>query len=298
MSGSIRLRAYAKINLFLRVGPSRKDGYHNLLTLFQSISLCDTLHIKLRMGKPGGIRIFVNDPKIPVGRKNTIHRAYQFLRGQYPAARRASFDVRLTKRIPAGTGLGGASADAAAFLIGACRLMVVPSPTSRRDLGRIAKEVGSDVPFCLQGGTAIGRGRGERLDAIPPLSGRKLFLIIPTTRVSTRQAYRLLDKHRPAKNLTKHLSIRSLEQVVEGIRSKTKIVRALNDFEAEVCRIHSELRRISGLVRQFGLAAMTGSGSAFFVLPSRMSRLRDLRAALPNTPMMEATFVGRGVAAG
>jgi len=240
----------------------------------------------------------MSDPGIPAGAGNTVHRAHRFLCERVPAARSVGFDVRVVKHIPAGAGLGGGSADAAAFLTGACQLMGAGPLTSRADLIAVAGAVGADVPFCLLGGTAIGRGRGERLTRLPPLPPRRVIIAVPRARVSTKLAYDLLDRSRGRKNLTKALSVRSLYSVVRSIRRGHGVrVRSglINDFEPYLCQLHAELAEVREGLGRFGPAAMTGSGSAFFVLPDRGVRLPRIRAAAPGAALSEARFVHRGV---
>ena len=183
----IRLEARAKLNLGLAVGPRRDDGFHELATIFQSVTLSDTLVIERRprgfslevavedasLGVPGSVRTLGSvgaaaerrrrqppaAARVPRGSANLVLRAAHRLAAAAGLARGAHF--RLTKRIPAGAGLGGGSADAAAALWGLRRLYRVK--ISREQLLRLALELGSDVPFALHGGTALGRGRGERL---------------------------------------------------------------------------------------------------------------------------------------
>lgn len=294
---SIDLEAYAKVNLFLRVGPKRADGYHDIATLFQSISLADRIHIECRTGVTrGAFLLSVSDPAIPTDEKNTIHKAHRFLCGRYPAARTARFRVRVQKRIPVGAGLGGGSADAAGFLIGACRLLGLKPPTSRKDLDAISRLVGADVPFCMKGGTAGGMGRGEILKPVKPLPARKVFLVIPAARVSTKNAYRDIDRRRRTKNLTTAVYARSLCLVVGAIRLRQVVSESLNDFQRPACQAHPDLAQIEEKLRRYGLSSMSGSGSAFFVLPKRNVSLRDIRSDIPTSAaVIESRFVRRGV---
>lgn len=294
----IFLRAFAKINLYLRVGRKRPDGYHDILTVFQSISLADRLRLKIGprpAEKIAGLKIHMSDPRLPADERNTIYRAYRFLCGWAPAARKVAFDVRVEKRIPVGTGLGGGSADAAGFLAGACRLLNLRPPSTRKEMRDIAREVGADVPFCMLGGAAIGRGRGEILRRIPPLPPRRIFLAIPASRVSTRDAYSRLARSRASKNLTNPLSLRSLKEVVGALRKGQTIESMLNDFQPPACRANRELAKVAEGLSRLGVSAMTGSGSAFFVIPVGPLHPREVRAAAGRAPVLEARFIGRGV---
>ncbi|HYU24822.1 MAG TPA: 4-(cytidine 5'-diphospho)-2-C-methyl-D-erythritol kinase, partial [Thermoanaerobaculia bacterium] len=169
------VKAYAKINLGLRVTAKRDDGFHDVETIFQTISLHDTLSFT----PAGALTLTCDAPEIPTDETNLVMRAARAV-GAPPVA------IALRKRIPAGGGLGGGSSDAAATL---------------RALGsadaRIALSLGSDVPFFLLGGSAYATGRGERLVPLPSLGGIPLLLVFPPERVGTARAYAKLRRFSP-----------------------------------------------------------------------------------------------------
>jgi 4-diphosphocytidyl-2-C-methyl-D-erythritol kinase len=249
-----RLRPLAKINLDLRVLARRADGYHELRTVFQTISLADTLEIAFTPGRKSSIELA--DNSIP---DNLVLRAAQAVMDTIRRAGRV--EMRLAKRIPMGAGLGGGSSDAAAVLLALPVLAgcEVPLP----DLCRIGRELGSDVPFFLLGGTAVGIGRGAELFPLPDAPSQPGVLVAPGIHVSTAEAYRLLDP-----SLTTELQ----ENKIFSFQSLTwewgSRQPAVNDFEAVVFRQHGCLARLKKRLLQSGAvrAMMTGSGSAVFGL--------------------------------
>lgn len=182
-AAQVSIRAPAKINVGLAVLGARADGYHELRTLFQTVSLCDL--ILLRRARRG---VRVCCPALPgLGESNLAHRAAALFleRTGVPGGVR----IDLQKRIPAGAGLGGGSSDAAAVLLGCCRLFGLrPEPARLRDW---AAALGSDVPFFLEGGSAVGSGRGERIEPLQPFPGPVVALLhLGAEGLSTAAVYR------------------------------------------------------------------------------------------------------------
>ena len=167
---ALKVHAYAKVNLTLEVLGRRTDGYHEVRTVLQTIDLADTLHVT-----PGdGIRFHSSDSGLN-GPANLVYRAAEALRQETGESRGA--DIYLEKRIPVGTGLGGGSADAAATLMALSRMWGLGLDNGR--LLDIASTLGADVPFLLDGGTALGTGRGDQVAALPPLPPRWMVLACP-----------------------------------------------------------------------------------------------------------------------
>ena len=180
MTESVTVAAPAKINWMLRVLDRRADGYHNIETLFQTISL----HDEITITPAETFELDCDDSKIPIGRDNLVLRAAILMRERFstPLVR-----VQLRKRIPAGGGLGGGSSDAAAVLVALSRRFV---PEAEPYLPDLALQIGSDVPFFLIGGTAYGTGRGEVVTPLPRPIPIPLLLSFPGVTVSTADAYR------------------------------------------------------------------------------------------------------------
>jgi 4-diphosphocytidyl-2-C-methyl-D-erythritol kinase len=177
---SITVQCNAKINLYLRVLDRRDDGFHNIETVFHSISLYDSLTVRPTKGPSC---VMCDDPGVPLGSTNLALRAAEMIL----ASSVQGVEITIEKRIPVGAGLGGGSADAAGALVGVNRLYGLNHTAS--DLEAMAGHLGADVKFMLAGGCAIGRGRGDNLTAQPPLHGVPLLLVVPPVTVSTGWAY-------------------------------------------------------------------------------------------------------------
>ena len=229
----MEVRAYAKINWTLRVTGKRADGYHDIETLFQTISLHDTLTIE----RAPHAALRCDDPSIPVDSSNLVMRALEAI-GVTAA-------IDLQKRIPAGGGLGGGSSDAAAIL----------AAFDRRDPA-IALKLGSDVPFFLVGGTAYATGRGEVLTPLRSVAPVPLLLLLPKERVSTAQAYASLRRFSPP------LGIERFRQMIDD-DLLGHAAELTNDFEAPIFAAHPNLRVLKARLQECGAAwvGMSGSGS-------------------------------------
>lgn len=266
--GEVRVRAQAKLNLTLEVGPRRSDGFHPVTSIMQTINLCDELVLR-RHGK--GLSLSCNDPHLPSGAGNLAYEAARLVLGRWVGPRAGDqlepgVHVSLMKRIPWGAGLGGGSADAAAVLMGLPALLGLR--VSGGELLRMAAALGSDVPFCLIGGTALVGGRGERVTVLPPLGPIWVVVAKPALSVSTAALYADFDRRPPEGRKT---TVAMLQALREG--SREEIGRLLaNDLEPVAA---TRFREIQGLRdRMVGLgvwgAAMTGSGSAVFgLVPTR-----------------------------
>jgi 4-diphosphocytidyl-2-C-methyl-D-erythritol kinase len=259
LKSSLRVRAFAKVNLGLKIIGKRPDGYHEIRTVFQTVALHDRLEISLSR-RPRGIVVECADPTIPAGRDNLVYRACQL----WKRARgfRGGIRVQLVKRIPAGAGLGGASSDAAATLLGLERLTGERAEPAERF--RLAARLGSDVPFFLWGGRALGIGRGEEVYPLPDLPRRHCLIVFPGFRVSTSEAYGEADRR-----LTKSRRDRSMNCL--GVRPPFPLESgepAENDFERVVFARWPELARLKRQLIRAGAetASLTGSGSAVFAL--------------------------------
>lgn len=250
-----RVRALAKLNLDLRVLARRDDGFHELRTIFQTISLADTLDISFTPARKSVIEI--DDPlKLP---DNLVVKSARLALDAMRIKGRV--ELRLRKRIPMGGGLGGGSSDAAAVLL--ALPVLAASVLDLSTLTRVAAELGSDVPFFLLGGTAAAIGRGTELFPLPDAPRREGVLVTPEVHVSTAGAYR---------NLSPSLTIELQQNKIDSFQSLTwdggVSKAARNDFEAVVFRQHPKIAEVKRKLLRAGAspALMTGSGSAVFGL--------------------------------
>jgi len=180
---SVRVRSFAKINLGLCIGPRRPDGFHELRTAYQTIALHDVL--KVRVGRGSGIEIRCADPRVPTDKSNTCYAMVERAINALKAKGRVVLEIE--KRLPVQGGLGGASGNAVAALLGLEMALKKQLPASERL--RIAAEVGSDVPLFLVGGTVLGVGRGEDVYPLPDLPPFPIVIATPEIGVSTPRAF-------------------------------------------------------------------------------------------------------------
>lgn len=262
------VRAHAKVNLDLRVLGTRPDGYHELRTVFQSIELHDTL---LCVEREGPFAVACEAPGIPLDARNLVWQAAAALWTALgrPGAPHGTV-VTIEKEIPAETGLGGGSADAAAALALLSRVWGGAPPGLLRE---VAADLGADVPFFLSGGTALGLGRGEEIYPLVDLPPHWVVIVTPPFGVSTAEAYAWYDEDRAA-------GLREpREPQMLPVPWPTRAARMINDLEPPVVRRHPEIGALKAALRDAGAvaAAMSGSGSAVFGLfRSRIAAKRAL----------------------
>lgn len=253
----VRLRAFAKINYALEVKGLRTDGYHEVATVLQSISLADEVELD-RAGD--GFSLEVEPEDAPAGplKQNTVYKAWELL-GE-TAGVELPVRVRLHKKIPSGAGLGGASADAAAFLVGANELFQLGMGVA--ELQKIGAAIGADVPFCISGGTALGEGIGEVLTALPAPPDHRLVIVKPGRGADTGRIYRAYDKRYDGEISAVKPVIAALEAGdLEALASSVG-----NDLAPATRRIIPEVAVSEKDVLRAGAlgAAMSGSGSSVF----------------------------------
>ena len=274
-------RAHAKVNLDLRVLGTRPDGYHELRTVFQTIDLYDTLTAQ---EKPGPFVLKCRTAGVPLDDRNLVWRAAAALwRALGRAGEPADTLVTLEKAIPMQAGLGGGSADAAAALQVLARLWG-GAPLSL--LREVAATVGSDAPFFLSGGTALGLGRGEEIYPLVDLPRHWVVIVRPPFGVSTVEAYTWYDEDRAAGVREPRSDLQILP-----VPWPSRAAQMINDLEPPVLRRHPEIGAIKTALREAGAsaAAMSGSGSAVFGL--FRTRPAAARALRPLAKMAHAVFL-------
>jgi 4-diphosphocytidyl-2-C-methyl-D-erythritol kinase len=277
---AVRIRAFAKINLTLRVMAGRPDGYHEVRTILQAIGLHDRLTFRAVRGP---FTIESDEPACPTDRTNLVWRAAARL---WTAIGRSgpprNVRVQMEKRIPMQSGLGGGSSDAAAALR-ALSLMwrVKMSDVGLRD---VAAAIGSDVPFFLEGGTALCLGRGDAVFPLVDWPHSWVVLVVPGFGVSTREAYDWLDRDRSSHRRRRRPAASSGEWPSHspGTTWTPPADELCNDLEAPVIRRHVSLARALAALRRCGAvqASMTGSGSVVFGLFARRRQASVAATAL------------------
>jgi 4-diphosphocytidyl-2-C-methyl-D-erythritol kinase len=282
MKNSVRLPAFAKINLCLHVLGRRADGYHELRTIFQAISLHDTLGLSVRPTRRGGRSIYfsTDDPSLPAGRENLVIRAIEAISTEIDF--HGSISAHLGKRIPVARGLGGGSSDAAAAMIGMLRLSPI-QPTFERVL-EIAAGLGADVPFFLFGGRAVAVNRGDEIYPLQDLPKRTILVVSPRDiGVSTKDAYQWISE-----KLTNRSKTPSIWKFCALCWSRQE-AGVLNDFQGPVFSRHPRLREIRDGLLQEGAAAaaLAGSGSAVFGVFRNPAQARRAARNFPE----DTTFV-------
>jgi 4-diphosphocytidyl-2-C-methyl-D-erythritol kinase len=279
----IRVRALAKINLDLRVLCRRSDGFHELRTIFQTISLADTLEITFTRSRRTEITL---DDALHI-ENNLATRAARLAMDAMRLTGRV--DMRLTKRIPMGAGLGGGSSDAAAVLL------TLPALARRKielpRLTAIAAELGSDVPFFLLGGTAAGIGRGTELYPLPDAPAIGGVLVAPSVHVNTAQAYRDLSPR-----LTTDLQQNKMVSFQSLTWDTSSLALVRNDFEEVVFEQHPKLAALKRRLVRAGAAAtlMSGSGSSVYGLFHDRNRMERALQIVGEERAFRIRLVSRG----
>lgn len=253
----IRERAYAKLNISLDVTGCREDGYHDMVMVMQTISLCDKLKISLNYS--GQVRAGTNLHFIPNDERNlAVRAALRYLEAVGESGRGVQIDI--IKRIPVGAGMAGGSSNAAAVL----RAMnaLYENRFSPEELERLAVKVGSDVAFCVRGGTMLAKGRGEVLSPLPPLPDCRFVICKPEFSISTPELFKKLD----AAPLRRHPDTAGIIQALEQGELKEISRRLYNVFEDVDDRRMRTVSEIKSRLLDFGAqgAVMTGTGSAVF----------------------------------
>ncbi len=250
------VKAYAKINLVLDVLGTRPDRYHELVTIMQTLDLHDVVEID----EAKEIELIVEGADLPAGPDNLAFRAADLLRRRTGFAGGAN--IKLVKRIPLAAGLAGGSADAAAVLHGLNNLWGLGMAAS--ELEALGAAIGSDVPFCLRGGTALVQGRGEKVSPLPGLTSLGVLLAKPFFGLSTAQVYRLYDDIVEPLHPDSHGMLRAVcSGDVSGV-----VARLGNVLEQVILPMHPEIREIKEILAAIGASGvlMSGSGPTVFGL--------------------------------
>jgi 4-diphosphocytidyl-2-C-methyl-D-erythritol kinase len=293
---AIRLRAFAKVNLRLEILGRRADGYHELRTVFQTITLHDTLELSTQRSSRIDFSIEGNESLAAESAKgNLVYRAIEAARRELRW--RKGIRAHLVKRIPVGRGLGGGSSDAAAALVGMMRLARKEIPAAR--LIEIGSALGADVPFFLFGGTALGIGRGDEIYPLPDAPRSSVLVVSPhDVAVRTADAYKWLaakplTSARP--QLTKRRTTPKLSSFCALCWSAQGAALA-NDFEVAVFPRYPRLRSIKRELLRHGAeeATLAGSGSAVFALFRSPAMARRAAQRFPKDSVFICEMISRG----
>ncbi len=249
------VEAPAKINLTLHIAGKRADGYHELETVMHQISLKDRIRLRI---SDNGLQISSNNPELPNNEENLAYRAAELLLRNSGLS--AGLDIFIEKNIPVGAGLAGGSTDAAAVLTGLNDLLDLRVP--REKLMEWGALLGSDVPFCMQGGTAIARGRGEILTSLPEGPLLHLLLVKPDFQLSTAQVYRNF-KPEQVKNFPDTPAFVDAWQAHDPEKISGQLI---NELESVSIPLHPEIDDIKQRICRLGAlnALMSGSGPTVF----------------------------------
>ena len=252
----IKLNCYAKINLTLDIGAKRQDGYHDITTIMQSISLCDKVTISTN--NSGKITLSCNVDGVPCDERNIAYKCAAAFYNAYNAEY-GGVHIDIDKKIPMQAGLAGGSADGAGVLKGLN--LLYGEPFSQIELEEIGASVGSDIPFCIRGGTAKGEGRGTVLTSLDNMPDCFIVLVKPPIGISTGLAYQQADK----RSVIPPSATAQMEKSLDNIKLIGRNLR--NDFEdalanEELLSLKDRLLSFDGTIG----AVMTGSGSVVYAL--------------------------------
>lgn len=253
----LAFRTPAKINLGLQILGKRADGFHELETLLQMVSLYDDIELETR---PSGIELECEHPDIPRDESNLVVKAARLLQDKFPSRRDLGARIRLIKRIPAGGGLGGGSGNAAGVLLGLNVLWDLG--LKKADLLSLAGKLGSDVPFFLFAPCALGKGRGEILSPVQPSKKFNVVLVFPRFPIATAWVYRNLKLE--LTNKANHINL--LQKFLSSSDVKLLGLNLYNDLECVVLQNHAVIQTLKDNLLISGAVGslLSGSGSTVF----------------------------------
>ena len=270
---SLSLQSPAKLNLYLKVVNKREDGYHNLITLFERIDLCDEICLKSNL--TGSIRIFSDHASVPKGPKNLCFQAAQLLKDDFSIS--SGLDITIKKRIPVAAGLGGGSSNAATTLLGLNKMWGL-SLTSPK-LVEYAKKIGSDVPFFIYNCRwAIGTQRGDQIKTLPLKTRLWHVLVVPKRGIQTKEAFQSLKLQLTKSSDDVNILTRSLRR-----NNIYRIGQLLaNDLETSILKLRPQLFHLKQKLMALNTlgVAFSGSGPSIFGLATSQSQAVALKNIL------------------
>ena len=280
MANQVCVRVPGKINLQLSVGPLQRDGYHEVATVFQSVSLFDELTLSESDGD--GIEIAAEGKSaIPLGKENLAFKAAELMRKKFDIS--TGLLIKIKKEIPIAGGMAGGSANAGATIVGIDALFSLG--LKRDEMERIGGEIGADVPFTISGGTAIGTGRGDQITPVLSRGSYNWVLALSSSGLSTPAVYKECDRLREGLDISKpHVSDSLLHSLSQG-DAKALGKSLTNDLQAAACSLKPALRLILDVGLDYGALGgiVSGSGPTVAFLAESEDHALDLVVALTSS---------------
>ena len=280
MTNQVSVRVPGKINLQLSVGPLQRDGYHELATVFQSVSLFDELTVSELDGDE--IEIAAEGKSaIPLGRENLAYKAAELMKKKFDISN--GLLIKIKKEIPIAGGMAGGSANAGAAIVAIDSLFSLG--LKRDEMERIGSEIGADVPFTISGGTAIGTGRGDQITPVLSRGSYNWVLALSSSGLSTPAVYKECDRLREGLDISKpHVSDSLLQSLSQG-DAKALGKSLSNDLQAAACSLKPALRLILDVGIDYGALGgiVSGSGPTVAFLAENEDHALDLVVALTSS---------------
>ena len=295
MRKTVEIQVPAKVNLQLSVGPKKADGYHEVVTVFQAISLTDTLRIS--HADQFGISIkgdFTNG--VPLDKSNLVYKAVELMSEKFDTDK--TINIEINKNIPVAGGMAGGSADAAATLLGIDALYGLG--LSKDELGEVARKLGSDVPFMLHGGTAVGRGHGDEITPALSRGNYHWVIAVSSNGLSTPAVYGECDRLRTGLDIKDPtLNDELLQALLSG--DSTRVGKSLNnDLQAAAISLRPALRLILDTGQEYGALGgiVSGSGPSVAFLVADEDHSLDLAVALTSSGVVGSVARAQGPVSG
>ena len=295
---SVTVRVPAKVNLQLSVGPREVDGFHNVVTVFQAVSIFDEVTVTFAQPKSGVSVSITGDQRfgVPADENNLALKAIALMSKEYDLEVDAHIEIR--KSIPVAGGMAGGSADAAATIVAIDYLYSLGM--NREEMAEIAAQLGSDVPFMLSGGTAIGTGHGEQLTAALSRGTYHWVLALSTSGLSTPSVYNECDRLRAESEISQP---QTNEQLMQALLAADPIAvggHLVNDLQSAACSLRPALRLVLDVGQEYGAlgALVSGSGPTVAFLVSDEEAGLDLAVALTSSGVVGSVLRAYGPVAG
>ena len=295
---SVTVRVPAKVNLQLSVGPRESDGFHNLVTVFQAISIFDDITVTFAPVKSGVSISISGDQRhgVPADESNLAMKAIALMAKEYDLVIDAHVEIK--KSIPVAGGMAGGSADAAAAIVAIDYLYSLGM--SREEMSEVAAQLGSDVPFMLSGGTAIGTGHGDQLTAALSRGTYHWVLALSSVGLSTPAVYGECDRLRSELEIAEPATNEQLMQALLAADPKAVGAHLVNDLQAAACSLRPALRLVLDVGQEYGAlgALVSGSGPTVAFLVSDEEAGLDLAVALTASGVVGSVARAYGPVAG